>query len=185
VKPLRAYDVSFTGLKEGKHVFEFALDDTFFTIFDNSELNAGQVDVTIVMEKRSTMLILNFDLKGSVTTMCDHCTDNLVIEVENSNRIIVKFGAEGFEETDEIVVLQEKEHSVNVAQFMLEFIELAMPVRRIHPEGQCNEAMLKTMSEYLTSEDISESEDFDEDDDEDDDDIDPRWDALKGLSDND
>lgn len=129
------------------------------------------------------MLILNFELKGKVTTMCDHCTDDLEIEVEGSNRIIVKFGAEGFEETDEIIVLQEKEHSVNVAQFMLEFIELAMPVRRIHPEGQCNPAMESTMSEYLISEDLSESEDFEED--EDDDDIDPRWAALKGLSDND
>ncbi len=182
MKLLKTYDICFTGLKEGEHVYNYVVDDMFFTLFDYSEINAGEVEVKLLFKKKDQMLILNFELNGKVTLMCDRCTDEYEMPVEGSNRLIIRFGEEQYEQTDEILIISDREHTINVSDFIMEFIELLVPQRRVHPEGECNSEMLESMNSYLTTEDLSDSEQEDEEDDQM---IDPRWSALKGLTDND
>jgi len=67
---------------------------------------------------------------------------------------------------------------VDFSQPFYEFICLLIPSRKIHPEGECNQEMLKVMDNYL----IVESKDVEsEDQEEDDEEVDPRWAALNKL----
>ena len=65
---------------------------------------------------------------------------------------------------------------------IFEFASLLLPSRRIHPEGECNEEMLKEIDNYLMveSDNVEEETDNDQEDPEDND-IDPRWSQLKNL----
>ena len=124
---------------------------------------------------------------------CDRCLDDMEIPIDTHNRLVVKFGKEYAEESDEVVVIPEDEGAINLAWFLYEFIALAIPMKHVHAPGKCN----KTMSSKLKKHTARSTEDGDEEYEDDsveeditiDDDVpvatDPRWDGLKGLLEND
>lgn len=113
------------------------------------------------------------------------------IPVETKNRLVVKFGDEYAEENDEVVVIPFSEGAINLAWFIYEFIALAIPMKHVHAPGKCNKSMSSKLKKHTarSSADDEDLEDDTVDDDismeDDSDSIDPRWDALKGLVEND
>lgn len=170
--------IQFVGLQEGVHHFHYHVDDKFFELLDYSEFNQAKVDLELVFEKKVNMLVLTYNLKGVVTIMCDRCTDDFTLPVEGSFELIYKFG-EGVSEDENIVILADNEIEVDITQPIYEFTALLLPSKRLHPEGMCNEEMLKMMDGYLMVENNQEEKN-DQSTDEDDD-IDPRWEGLKNL----
>lgn len=166
---LKDYEIPYTGLKLGKHNFRFEIGNKFFEAFEYSEVEKGELVAAVELEKQSTMLVLNFHISGTVNTICDRCTEPIDVPVSAEERLIVKFGDEPFEDTDEIIVLPPSEHKVKLGQFLFEFIELNMPQKRIHEEGKCNREMIAALNEHRV---------------EDGDVTDPRWEALKALKNN-
>jgi uncharacterized metal-binding protein YceD (DUF177 family) len=88
--------------------------------------------------------------------------------IDTTAHLIVKFGKDYAEESDEIVVIPETEGVINLAWFLYEFAALAIPIKHTHAPGKCN----KEMSEKLKSHTANSEEE---------DDTDPRWDVLKEL----
>ena len=58
--------------------------------------------------------------------------------VDTHGRLVVKFGSAYSEESDEIVIIPESEGEINIAWFLYEFIALAIPIKHVHPPGECN-----------------------------------------------
>ena len=84
--------------------------------------------------------------------------------------LIVKFGESHGEETEDIFIITENEHSFDLSPFIYEYINLLVPYRRVHgmdAEGKslCNPEMTKYISDEETRT------------------VDPRWNALKQLKD--
>lgn len=165
---LKDYEIPYTGLKIGKHQFSFEVNDTFFEAFEYSEFDRGTLKVEVEMEKHETMLVLHFNIHGSITTSCDRCMEDVDLQVDAKERLIIKFGDEPFQDTDEIIILPPSEHKVKLAQPIFEFIELNMPQKRVHEDGKCNTEMLSKILEYQASEEKT----------------DPRWNALAELKGN-
>jgi len=113
------------------------------------------------------MLELIFEVKGEVVVNCDICADPMDLPMEFSEKLIVQFGDQQFENTDEILVIPHGEHEINIAQPLFEFIQLSLPAKRQHPEGKCNPEMLKKLEEYSSKKGSQ--------------DIDPRWEVLKNI----
>ena len=139
------------------------------------------------------MFEMNFQVEGVVMVPCDRCLDDMEIPIDTHNRLVVKFGKEYAEESDEVVVIPEDEGAINLAWFLYEFIALAIPMKHVHAPGKCNKAMSSKLKKH-TARSTDDGDDEYEDDsvDEDitiDDGIpvatDPRWDGLKGLLEND
>ncbi len=170
MKYLNHYLIPFVGLSIGRHEFKFEADRQFFSCFESSEIHEGNVTITVYLDKKSTHLELDFHLEGTVKVMCDRCIEMFDQPVESEDRLIVKFGTEEFENTDEILVLPHGAHEVSIAQPVYEFINLAVPPRRVHPEGGCNPEILKHLEKYKS--DADDDDDFSGD---------PRWDALKDI----
>lgn len=148
---LKVYDIGFSGLKEGIHLFEYQIDNKFFSLIPSDELESVTADIGLRLEKQTRMLLLDFDIKGEVTVLCDRCLDPLVYPLEGEQRLIVKFGDEAYEETDEIIVLPESEYKINVAQYIYEFIHLLLPIQRTHAndasgESLCDPDMLRRLN---------------------------------------
>ncbi|MDR1092378.1 MAG: DUF177 domain-containing protein [Prevotella sp.] len=181
------YNIPLRGLSEGKHEFRYDLDKSFFALIDDgtAEVKKGDLKVAVSLKKTSAAFELNFNITGSVQIPCDRCLDDVSMDVDTKNKLIVKFGKEYSEESDEIVIIPEDDGEINIAWFLYEFIVLSLPAKKAHPAGTCNKAMSSRLNKHRAR--SSEDED-DQDEDSDDASIDdssysdPRWDSLKDIS---
>lgn len=184
------YKVDLKNMKEDVREYYYLLDTRFFVDIDGTELQKGKVNVRLEVKKLPMMFEFSFQLEGVAIVPCDRCLDDVEIPIVTQNRLVVKFGKDFSEESDEVVIIPEDEGVINLAWFMYEFVALAIPIKHVHAPGKCN----KTMSSKLKKHSVKsadDEEDFDmeggddivftEDDNEDK--TDSRWDALKGLID--
>lgn len=138
LEALQEHTIPFTGLKDGEHLFEFELGDKFFQAAHEEEVEGGSVKASVRMDKSATMLVVNMHLEGSVIVRCDHCNAPLDQHIKGSQRQIFQLHGDGSMDDDELVTLDERAHSINLSHYLFECLRLALPARRVHPEGACD-----------------------------------------------
>jgi len=171
---LKEYFIPFLGLKLGKHQFDYQLDNSFFKCFNYDEFNDASIKVNIVLEKRNTILELDFKHKGTVNVPCDVSGEEFDLPIKGKFKLLVKFGDEFNDENEELLILPHGEFQFSVAQYIYETIVLSVPLRRVHPgikDGSLTEVIQKLESLAPKKEKTNEQKD----------DIDPRWENLKKL----
>ena len=168
MKTLREYDIEIFRLSNKLHEFRYEFDDRFFENFDNSLISKGNGTVELAINKTTTLMELNFRLKGTIELICDRSLEPFDFEINSERDLIIKFGDVDEELSDEISMIHWDTQRINVAQYIYEFIGLEIPMKKLHPrfedEGDQDE-MIYQSEENKTNEE----------------DIDPRWEALKGL----
>ncbi len=157
-----------SGLALGTHDFRFDIKDDFFADMDYSEVKQGMVTVDLEVLREELMMTLNFHLEGKVLVPCDRCADEFYIPIQSEQMFYIKFGAEGVEESDDVVVVPAEEHAYDIRSLIYEYIILSIPMYRVHPEGECNPEVLALLSH---DEEPSDEETM----------TDPRWAALKDI----
>jgi uncharacterized protein len=165
---LKQFVIPYTGLKQEEHRFEYTINELFFEELEYSEIKKGRFDVELVLQKTSNMMTLDFNISGWIFVPCDRCLDDFKMPLETSQKLFVKFGDETHEETDEILVLSRSQQDFDVSQFIYEYIILAIPSVRVHPDGECDPEIEKKLEELKPKNDEN--------------DIDPRWDILRNLN---
>ncbi len=88
----KEYSIPFAGLKQGKHKFEYQIDNTFFESFDYHEFNDAAIKLHIVLDRMSTVLELEMKTKGTVNLYCDLTNEPFDQKIEASLKLLVKFG---------------------------------------------------------------------------------------------
>ena len=165
--------------------YQYQLDNLFFAELDAPEVQKGKVDVTLKVRKTSGVYQLDFHTEGHVVVICDRCLDEMEQPIETDDRLRVKLGAE-YSEDDDMVVVPEEDGYINVAWFIYEFIALSIPMKHVHAPGKCNKDMVNKLSKHLR---VSGDEEEDDDDflveaADEPQEIDPRWNELKKILDN-
>ena len=165
--------------------YQYQLDDAFFLDLDAPEVQKGQVNVTLKVRKTSGVYQLDFQTEGKVIVICDRCLDEMEQPIETEDRLKVKLGSE-YSEVDDMVIVPEEEGYINVAWFIYEFIALSIPMKHVHAPGKCNKDMVSKLSKHLrVSGDDEDDDDFlEEDSSNEPQTIDPRWNELKKILDN-
>lgn len=172
------YKIKFTSLKEGFHNFSYNIGQEFFEHIEYSEIKKAEIVVNLSLEKKSTMMILSFKINGKAEVMCDRCTDNFFIDIDSDEELIYRFGNEDLGD-EKVIVVYPNEIEIDISHPIYEFINLSLPTRRLHETTEdCNQDMLKEISNYLLieeddSEEVSNNNENEE--------IDPRWSALNKL----
>ncbi len=162
---MKEFIIPFFGLKTGKHEFNFKIDQAFFEAFESNLLEKPNINVMLELEVTPSMLVLNFSAQGTAVFPCDRCGDDFELPLAASERVIVKFGDETYDQTDEIIMLSHETHEIDVSQRIYEMIVLSIPNKRVHEsEEDCNQDVLDELDDYESEEET-----------------DPRWDALKKL----
>ena len=170
MKPKSKYKIEFAGLKTGNHQFNFKVDKKFFDRFNFSDFNNVSINIDIELIKKSTLLELNFVLKGVVNVNCDLTNEPFDKQIKQEAMLVVKFGQEFNDEDDEILVLPHGEHKLYVDQYIFELIVLSLPPKRIHPgveDGSLKSEILDILEDLKPKENSKL--------------VDPRWDKLKSL----
>ena len=166
------YNVNLKGLKASALLMEFDLDNAFFADIDGEDFQKGTVKAVVTVKKNREIFDFSFALNGTVVVPCDRCLDDLEIEVATENTLRVKFGEDYIDEGD-VVVVPEQDGDINIAWYLYEFIVLALPMKRVHAPGKCNQEMMGKLNKHTAS----ANEDYEGEAQE----IDPRWAGLKNI----
>ena len=176
LKPLKQFSITFTGLKIGKHLFEFDIDDSFFDAFEYSLVKRGTLKAAVELDKQETMLILYLNVVGTIKLDCDKCLAEFDAPIDIKERQIVKFAEDELESDDlEIMVLSKKESAVDISGIIYEFINVSVPYIKICSENgdgtQCDKEMIERLEKFTIETQNNEEQTME----------DPRWEALKKL----
>lgn len=169
---LNDYDISFFGLKDGSHLFEYKIEKQFFEAFNFDEFLDADLLVKSNFVKKSTFFELHFSMKGTIKVACDVTNEPFDLPINGKLELVVKFGDVFNDDNEEILVIPHGEHQINVAQFMYEMIVLATPKRKVHPgieDGTLQSDILEKLEELQPKENKKLNK------------IDPRWEGLKKL----
>ena len=170
LKSLKTYSIPFTGLKLGRHEFEYVIDSEFFKEFDYSLVKKGNLQCQVELDKQETMIILNFHIHGVVDMACDRCLSEYPQQLDIHEQQIAKFSEEEIDEDEEIIALTKNDTEINIAGLVYEYINVAVPFISVcNDEGNtpyCDKDMLDRLNKLSGSDEQEKS-------------TDTRWDALK------
>lgn len=176
LKSLKPYSIPYTGLKLGKHTFDFEITKAFFDEFEYSLVKSGKLNCQVELDKQDTMIILDFNITGTIDLGCDRCLAPYPQQIEAGERAIAKFGEVeiGNDEVD-IITLSKNDHEINVAGLIYEYINVAVPfVAVCGYEGKteyCDTEMLDQLNKLASGTEEQTDDEV----------ADPRWDALKKI----
>ncbi len=163
------YNIDIFKLSNSSHQYNFDFDDSFFDMFEGSFVTKGRGKVDLELLKSDTFIELKFEIAGKIELVCDRSLEPFWNELSLTNKLLLKFGDDWEEISDEILMMPRNEQTINVSQYIYEFIGVSIPMKKLHP---------KFNNEDETDNFVYYSEDSDEENNEP---IDPRWKKLKDL----
>ena len=172
-----AYSINIVGLSNKQHHFQYEFGDEFFRKYGSDLVSEGTFQVDLMLDKHETFLEAEFKIKGTARLVCDRSLEAFDFPIEKTHKIVFKYGEKDEEITDEIVIIHRETATLELGQYIYEFIGLAIPLKKLHPrfqdEGE-DESDLSEGKIVYTSEKV-------EDENKDGKEIDPRWNILKKL----
>lgn len=170
---LIAFQIPILGLEQGLHHYDFECGDEFFNSFEKTLVENGNFDVHLVLDKKMDNIEMDFTFRGFINTSCDRCTAPIRLPVSGNANLLLKY-AEKEAEEDEIVFIVRDRDSYNVADFVHESIELALPFSNTYDcekevPKPCDQKVLDLLKEQSKKTKIKKEEN-------------PIWDTLKDLN---
>lgn len=176
MEELKEFTISFSGLKLGKHRFEFKIKKPFFDHFEYEDFREADVDVEVILDKKSTFLEFTLIFEGAVNVACDVTNELYNQPISDTYKFVVKFGDTYNDEDEDILIIPHGSFEVNIQQQVYESIVLAVPLKRVHPgvaDGTLKNEILEKLEELRPQYSEEEQPGAEEND--------PRWDELKKL----
>lgn len=167
------YNISFSGLKNGKHHFEFIIYQKFFDLFEaEKEFTNANLVSHVILEKHSTFLDFEVSVSGNIDLICDISNKIYSHDIAYKINFLVKFGEEYDDNNEEIITIPHHYHEFNIAQVIYEAVMLSIPMKKLSPEISKNNEYQTLIDKYSHNTE-KEKDEIDE--------IDPRWAALNKL----
>jgi uncharacterized metal-binding protein YceD (DUF177 family) len=168
---VKAFSVNIIGLSYKAHEFEFEFGDAFFEKYGKDLVSDGHFIAKVVLDKHETFIEAEFKIKGEAKLICDRSLDPFDFPIDIDKRIMFKYGEEEMELSDEIMVISPDRTSLELGQYMYEFIALTVPIKKLHPKFQDTEEDEEEEGKIIyTSKAGNEEKE-----------VDPRWETLKKL----
>ncbi len=164
----REYEIAFVGLKPGKHEFVYEIDQKFFADNPSSQdFTDPNVTVKLILDKKTSFLMLKFEIGGTVKVPCDLCGNTLEVNLWDDFEMLVKMvdnpdemNAE--EEDPDVYYISRTESHIDVKAWLYEFITLSIPLQRTcpdNPDGSsgCNQEALEMLKKMNQVKDESDN----------------------------
>jgi uncharacterized metal-binding protein YceD (DUF177 family) len=140
--------IPLNGLTAGKNEFFLHAGKEFFDSFGNEEIFDADLQIRILVEKSGRYIGVDCDIEGVVTVECDRCLEMLDMPVDVQVRLSVKFGEEeaseiGQETEREVIFVKEDEAELDMSQIIYDYACLALPMQRVHEDGECDPEAMK------------------------------------------
>jgi uncharacterized protein len=175
---VKVFKVNIIGLSNKIHTFQYEIGDEFFRQYgeDTGLVTEGAFHAEVDLDKRETFIEARFKIKGKAKLICDRSLDPFQHPVETSRKVVFKYGDADEELSDEIIIIRRDTDSLEIGQYIYEFINLEIPMKKLHPRyhGELDTEDESEGKIIYTSASASDEDNNGED-------IDPRWEKLKKL----
>ncbi|MBK9599752.1 MAG: DUF177 domain-containing protein [Flavobacteriales bacterium] len=165
MEALSEHTILFSGLNDGTHEYDFVLGPDFFTATGVEEFLGGEAAVHVTLEKSSHLLVTLIHVDGHIDMLCDHCNTPMQQPINGDQRQIFKLTGEDETDDGELVSIDPSAHEINLTHYIFECISLHLPIRHVHPAGQCDPEVEGALEKVQIHESVP----------------DPRWAVLKDL----
>lgn len=156
----RAFEIHHVGLAPGLHSFEYHLEDSFFEQFAETPFTNAKLDVSLELDKKTSLFILNFSINGTLQTLCDRCGDEFELKVWDEFELVAKLTdpekvEELNEDDNEVVYFSRTDNSINISTLLYEQVILSLPMQIIHPDdtngkSTCNAKAIQLLEALQT-----------------------------------
>jgi uncharacterized metal-binding protein YceD (DUF177 family) len=131
----REFEIAFVGLKPGIHEYSYIIGDKFFEAFQQQDFRNCKANVKLTLDKKSSFMILKFEIGGTLEVTCDRCNNNLPLDLWDEFILTVKMVEEpelmnGQEDDPDVYYISRNESHVDVANWIYEFINLSIPMQK-------------------------------------------------------
>ena len=140
----KSHIVTLDSLNLGEHVFDFQLDNEYFSSIENTELLGGQVQVNACLTLRESDFDLSVDVQGQVQVTCDRCLDAMDVDVDAYE-----------DEWD----WDDEPKKIDLSWLAYELIIVNLPLVHSHQDGGCNSEMDALLQDHLCTT-LDEEEDI-------------------------
>ena len=127
---MQPFVVNLSVLGSGIKEKSWCIGPEFFESFGNFEILDADLEVNAEFDNHGLTVDVYCEIDGWVTVACDRCLDDLEIPVKTS------FEESYTPDTDELDISQE----------VYDFVLTALPLQRVHQEGECNEETTRFLS---------------------------------------
>ena len=143
--------IPLNGLATGSHEYEWKVGKEFFESFENLEILDAELVASVVVEKSGRYLGIDCEVEGDVAVECDRCLDELQMPIYAEIRLSVKYGEEESSEEHregerEVVFVPETDAEFDMSQIIYDYVCLALPMQRVHEDGECNPEAIRHLS---------------------------------------
>lgn len=187
-----AYKLPLKSLPSGSHEFEYELGKQFFEDMESTDIRDAHLKVIALVNVKGDVYELSLKVNGELTLICDRCLDELPWPVDTEYKVFVKYGEDYNDEADNLLVIPESDNFLNISYILYDTVALTIPIKHVHPMGKCNRAMSSLLRKHRSpvanlegddSEMMEEMMDSMDDIDmaADDAPVDPRWNDLKKI----
>ena len=152
----RAFEIAFVGLKPGLHEFRYEVDDRFFEDYDKQDFKGVKAEVRLTLDKKSSFMILKFEVGGKVQVACDRCGNDLPLDLWDEFDMLVKMvdnpePMNAQEADPDVYYISRTESHLDVKGWIYEFICLSVPMQRMCAENEiggphCNQEVLQKLA---------------------------------------
>lgn len=144
---LKQYIISLPSLGDGRHEYEWKIGRDFFSARGNDDVKGADVTAYLDIQVRHGVYSVGLTCQGWIEIPCDRCLDPMRIEIDDDYDVNIRFGEE-YEEKDDTIILPEEDEKFDFSQLIADSILLSIPLRHVHPEGECNQEMEKIMKQH-------------------------------------
>lgn len=131
----RAFEIAFVGLKPGVHTFEYQIEDKFFQPYGEQDFTNCSASIRLRLDKKSSFMMLAFDVDGTVVVSCDRCGNPLKMQLWDEFTVVVKIVDEpeqmNSQEADpDVYYISKSESHLHIADWIYEFVNLSIPLQK-------------------------------------------------------
>ena len=127
---MQPFIVKLHGLGASATEFDHKIGKEFFDSFGNPDILDADLDVSCDIVRHGVTVDVECGIEGTVTVPCDRCLEALEITIET-----------GFSET-----YAPESDELDFNQDVYDYVCTALPLQRVHEEGECNPETIKFLS---------------------------------------
>lgn len=164
----REFEIAFVGLKPGIHEYDYVIDDRFFEVYQQQDFKNCHARVKLLLDKKSSFMMLKFEIGGQLEVTCDRCNSRLPLELWDEFNITVKMVEEpelmnDQEDDPDVYYISRGESHIDVANWIYEFINLSIPMQKAcsfdEMDGpHCNKAAHEMLKKLESEEEKKDEE---------------------------
>ena len=160
----RTFEIAFVGLKQGVHEFNYVVDNKFFVEKGNPDFTNCQANIKLQLDKKSSFMLLKFEIGGKADISCDRCGNPLALDIWDEFNMLVKLvenpdEMNTQEEDPDVFYISRNESHIDVGNWIYEFVLLSFPLQKMCSEAeiggpQCNKEVLEKLKAMEVKEEL-------------------------------